>query len=70
MPDEDDDPVLAIAQSESVETPDVAPVGRETVALTVVCAGIGGKLAGPPGAAVGGAIGWALDAVRRRLVGR
>jgi hypothetical protein len=67
MPD-DDDPVLEIAQSESVEAPDAVPVGRETVTLAVVCAGIGAKVAGAPGAAVGGVIGLALDAVRRRLV--
>jgi hypothetical protein len=62
-----DDPVLELAKSESVETPDVEPVGKETVVLATVCAGIGAKVAGPVGAAVGGTIGWALDAVRRKL---
>jgi hypothetical protein len=48
-------------------TPTSAPAGGTTVALTAVGAGIGGAIAGPPGALVGGAIGWAADALRRRL---
>jgi hypothetical protein len=44
------------------------PPGLPTVAMTVVGAGIGAKVAGAPGAFIGGALGWAADAVRRKLL--
>jgi hypothetical protein len=44
------------------------PAGGTTVALAALGAGIGTVVAGPPGALVGGVSGWALDAIRRRLI--
>jgi hypothetical protein len=41
--------------------------GGQTVALTVIGAGIGTAIAGPAGGIVGGAAGWAVDAIRRKL---
>lgn len=56
--------------AEQVTPPTDAPVppGAPTLALVVVGAGIGAKLAGAPGAFVGGALGWAADTVRRKLL--
>jgi len=56
--------------SELVTPPTTAPVppGASTVALMGVGAAIGASVAGAPGAMVGGALGWAADAVRRRLL--
>lgn len=45
-----------------------APLGPATVALMGVGMGIGAKIAGPPGAVVGGALGLAVDAIRRRFI--
>jgi hypothetical protein len=45
-----------------------APPGAATIALMGVGATIGGVLAGTPGAVVGGALGWAGDAVRRKML--
>ena len=44
------------------------PLGPATVALMGVGMGIGAKIAGPPGAVVGGALGLAVDAIRRRFI--
>jgi len=54
---------------ELVTPPTTAPVppSAATVALLGVGVGVGAAIAGPPGALVGGAVGWAADAVRRRL---
>jgi hypothetical protein len=46
-----------------------APPGAATLALMGIGAGIGASLAGGPGAMVGGAVGWGVDAVRRKLIG-
>lgn len=43
------------------------PAGRATIAMVAAGAGIGASLAGPPGALIGAGIGWAADAVRRKL---
>jgi hypothetical protein len=45
-----------------------APPGAATIALMGVGVGIGASIAGGPGALVGGALGWAADAVRRKLL--
>ena len=62
------DPLYELATSESVTTPNRVPVGKETAALIAVGAGVGAAVAGPPGALVGGTVGWALDAVLRKLL--
>jgi hypothetical protein len=49
-----------------VESP--PPPGAATIALMGVGAGIGAGIAGAPGAMVGGALGWAADTVRRKLL--
>jgi hypothetical protein len=66
-----EDPVRQIAESEQVAapTPDMLPAGKETVMLAAIGAGIGASVAGPAGAVVGGALGWAADVVRRKLRG-
>ncbi len=46
----------------------VVPVGKDTAALVAIGAGVGGAVAGTAGAVVGGGVGWALDAIRRRLI--
>lgn len=43
------------------------PAGIGTVAMTAGGAAVGGIIGGPPGAFLGAAIGWAADAVRRKL---
>ena len=55
---------------ELVQPPTVrpAPPGAATIALMGVGATLGGVLAGTPGAVVGGALGWAGDAVRRKML--
>ena len=62
------DPVLDLAATESVAAPNVIPTGRQTVVFTAVGAGLGAAIAGPPGALVGGALGWAAETLRRRLM--
>ena len=64
----DEDPVLELAKSEVVETPDVIPAGPATVGFIAAGAGVGGMLAGAPGAAVGGALGWVAETLRRKLL--
>jgi hypothetical protein len=56
--------------AEQVTPPPDAPIapGVPTLALVAVGAGIGASIAGTPGAMVGGTVGWAVDAVRRRLM--
>jgi len=68
MEPDSEDPVLDLAASESVATPKVIPAGKETVMFAAAGAGIGAAIAGPPGAIVGGAVGWALDTLRRKLL--
>jgi len=55
---------------ELVRPPETASVqsGASTLALTAIGASIGASIAGTPGALVGGAAGWALDAIRRKLL--
>jgi|ERR1700722_5693563 len=55
---------------ELVKPPTTAPVppGAATFAMMGVGIGLGAAVAGPPGAMLGGALGWAADAVRRRLI--
>jgi len=66
-----EDPVRQLAESEQVQTPaPEVPAGKETVILAAIGAGIGASIAGPAGAVVGGALGWAADAVRRKLLRR
>jgi hypothetical protein len=45
-----------------------APPGRTTIALMGIGIGVGASIAGTPGAIIGGAVGWAADTVRRRLI--
>jgi hypothetical protein len=49
-------------------TSQTAPPGAPTVALMGIGAGIGARVAGVPGALAGGAVGWVVDAIRRRLL--
>ena len=44
------------------------PPGVQTIAFVGIGAGIGASIAGSSGAFIGGALGWAADAVRRRLM--
>ena len=44
-----------------------APADRHTAVLVAAGAGIGAAVAGAPGALLGGGVGWAVDAIRRRL---
>jgi hypothetical protein len=62
------DRIRELAESEVVTPPNILPVGKETVVLASVGAGLGAAIAGPPGAIVGGTVGWAVDAVRRRIM--
>ena len=64
------DPVYTYALSENVEPPSeesAEPADRKSVAIVSAGVGIGAVIAGPPGALVGGALGWTVDAIRRRL---
>jgi len=64
------DPIYAYALTEDVQPPtEVAadPIDRGSVAIMSAGVGIGAAIAGPPGALVGGAVGWTIDAIRRRL---
>lgn len=64
------DPIYNYALSEDVEPPSkesAAPADKRSVAIVTVVAGVGAVIAGPPGALVGGALGWTVDAIRRRL---
>lgn len=45
-----------------------APPGAPMIALMGIGIGLGASIAGTPGVIVGGALGWAADAVRRRLL--
>ena len=63
---------ITVAASETV-VPPAAPValqGAGTVGTTALGAGLGGFLAGPPGALAGAAIGWAADVGRRQFFRR
>lgn len=66
----DIDPIYDYALSEDVEPPSEesaeAP-DKRSVAIVTAGVGIGAVIAGPPGALVGGAVGWTVDAIRRRL---
>jgi len=64
------DRVLELAKSEDVRTPNTVPVTKEGVMLVAASTGLGARIAGIPGAVIGGTIGWAADAVRRRLLRR
>lgn len=64
------DPIYAYALSEDVQPPteeSADPVDGGSVAIMTAGVGLGAAIAGPPGALVGGAIGWTVDAIRRRL---
>ncbi len=64
------DPIYNYARSEDVEPPSeesAKPPDKGSVAIMTVGAGVGAVIAGPPGALVGGALGWTVDAIRRRL---
>jgi hypothetical protein len=63
---------MPIATAETV-TPPSDPVslqGAGTVGTVAFGAGVGGFLAGPPGALVGAGIGWAADVARRNIFRR
>ena len=65
-----EDPVYTYALSENVEPPSeesAEPADKRSVAIVSAGVGIGAVIAGPPGALVGGAVGWTVDAIRRRL---
>lgn len=62
------DPIYAYALSENVDAPmSPAPTDKRSAAIVTVGAGVGAIIAGPPGALVGGAVGWTVDAIRRKL---
>ena len=66
----DKDPIYTYARSEDVESPSeksAEPVDKRSIAIMTASAGVGAVIAGPPGALVGGAVGWTVDAIRRRL---
>ncbi len=66
----DVDSIYTYALSEDVEPPSeesAKPPDKGSVAIMTVGAGVGAVIAGPPGALVGGALGWTVDAIRRRL---
>jgi len=68
-----DDPLLDLAAREPVLAPTAprfAQMGKETAVLAAAGVGLGAAIAGPVGAVVGGAVGLAADAVRRRLIRR
>lgn len=48
----------------------IAPVSKESAVLVAAGTGVGAAIAGVPGALAGGAIGWAADMIRRRLMRR
>ncbi|KKK98666.1 hypothetical protein LCGC14_2640490, partial [marine sediment metagenome] len=63
----DIDPIYTYALSEDVEPPSeesAEPADKRSVAIVTVGAGVGAVIAGPPGALVGGAVGWTVDAIR------
>jgi hypothetical protein len=64
------DRILEFAKSEAVVPPaprSVAPAGKKAIVFATIGAGVGAAVAGGPGAFVGGGLGWAVDAIRRRL---
>lgn len=63
------DPVYAYALTEDVEPPSELPDPMDRGSAVIMGAGasLGAVVAGPPGALVGGALGWTVDAIRRRL---
>jgi prolyl 4-hydroxylase len=62
------DPIYAYALSENVETPSSSlPTDKRSAAIVTAGAGIGAFIGGPPGALIGGAVGWTVDAIRRRV---
>ncbi|KKK76003.1 hypothetical protein LCGC14_2868090, partial [marine sediment metagenome] len=66
----DVDPIYTYALTENVEPPSeesAEPADKRSVAIVTAGVGIGAVIAGPPGALVGGAVGWTVDAIRRRL---
>jgi len=70
-PSQGKDPVLDLAQSEDVKPPDAkpaAPMCRKSVTIIAASTGIGKAVWGYPGAVAGAAIGWTVDAIRRRLI--
>lgn len=54
---------------EAVTPPSITskPAGAGTLAMTAAGAAAGAAIAGPPGALVGSAVGWAADTIRRTL---
>lgn len=60
---------MPIATAETVTPPSASASlqGAGTVGAVAIGAGIGGFLAGPPGALAGAGAGWAADAVRRQF---
>jgi len=65
------DPLLDLALRDPVSPPTrraMAPAGKETAVILAAGVGVGAAIAGPAGAVVGGAVGWAVDAVRRKLL--
>lgn len=61
------DSVYALALSESVEAPTEKPRHGKSAMIVACGVGLGAAIGGPPGALVGGAAGWVVDAVRRRF---
>lgn len=61
--------ILRQPEASELVTPPVRPAanGSGTIAMVSAGASIGAAIAGPPGALVGGAAGWMLNAVKQRL---
>lgn len=63
------DPIYAFALTEDVAAPtEASPSSSKETAVFLACGvGLGAAIGGPPGALVGGAVGWTLDVLRRRM---
>lgn len=61
---------IATAETVTPPTQSASLQGVGTAASMALGAGVGGFLAGPPGALAGAGIGWAADAVRRNFIRR
>lgn len=61
---------IATAETVTPPTPSAALQGAGTVGAVALGAGVGGFLAGPPGALAGAGVGWAADALRRQFTRR
>jgi hypothetical protein len=61
---------IATAETVTPPSPSASLQGAGTVGAVALGAGVGGFLAGPPGALAGAGLGWAADALGRQFVRR